>query len=55
MNPEHERAVRGKNTDLKEGERMAERLQDGRYRVKFVEHQSSVACRLQKLLKQGRS
>jgi transposase len=71
INPEHYRAVRGKKTDLKDGERIAELLQDGRlegsyvprtelrvlrdltrYRVKLVEHQSSVACRIQKLLEQ---
>lgn len=71
INPEHYRAIRGKKTDLKDGERIAELLQDGRlegsfvpstelrvlrdltrYRVKLVEHQSSVACRIQKLLEQ---
>jgi transposase len=71
INPEHYRAVRGKKTDLKDGERIAELLQDGRlegsyvprtelrvlrdltrYRVKLVEHQCSVACRIQKLLEQ---
>jgi len=71
INPEHYRAVRGKKTDLKDGERIAELLQDGRlegsyvprtelrvlrdltrYRVKLVEHQGSVACRIQKLLEQ---
>ncbi len=71
INPEHYQAVRGKKTDLKDGERIAELLQDGRlegsyvpprelrvlrdltrYRVKLVEHQSSVACRIQKLLEQ---
>ncbi len=71
INPEHYRAVRGKKTDLKDGERIAELLQDGRlegsfvpstelrvlrdltrYRVKLVEHQSAVACRIQKLLEQ---
>lgn len=71
INPEHYKAVRGKKTDLKDGERIAELLQDGRlegsfvpstplrvlrdltrYRVKLVEHQSSVACRIQKLLEQ---
>ena len=71
INPEHYRAVRGKKTDLKDGERIAELLQDGRlegsyvprtelrvlrdltrYRVKLVEHQRSVACRIQKLLEQ---
>ncbi len=71
INPEHYRAIRGKKTDLKDGERIAELLQDGRlegsyvpptelrvlrdltrYRVKLVEHQCSVACRIQKLLEQ---
>jgi len=71
INPEHYRAIRGKKTDLKDGERIAELLQDGRlegsfvpstelrvlrdltrYRVKLVEHQSAVACRIQKLLEQ---
>jgi transposase len=71
INPEHYRAIRGKKTDFKDGERIAELLQDGRlegsyvpctelrvlrdltrYRVKLVEHQSSVACRIQKLLEQ---
>lgn len=71
INPEHYKAVRGKKTDLKDGERIAELLQDGRlegsfvpstplrilrdltrYRVKLVEHQSAVACRIQKLLEQ---
>ena len=71
INPEHYKAVRGKKTDLKDGERIAELLQDGRlegsfvpciqlrvlrdltrYRVKLVQHQSSVACRIQKLLEQ---
>jgi len=71
INPEYYRAVRGKKTDLKDGERIAELLQDGRlegsyvprtelrvlrdltrYRVKLVEHQCSVACRIQKLLEQ---
>jgi transposase len=71
INPEHYRAARGKKTDLKDGERIIELLQDGRlegsfvpstelrflrdltrYRVKLVEHQSAVACRIQKLLEQ---
>lgn len=71
INPEHYKAIRGKKTDLKDGERIAELLQDGRlegsyvpstelrvirdltrYRVKLVEHQSAVACRIQKLLEQ---
>ena len=71
INPEHYRAIRGKKTDFRDGERIAELLQDGRlegsyvpcaelcvlrdltrYRVKLVEHQSSVACRIQKLLEQ---
>jgi len=71
INPEHYKAVRGKKTDLKDGERIAELLQDGRlagsyvppvatrvlrdltrYRTKLVQHQSSVACRIQKLLEQ---
>jgi len=71
INPEHYRAVRGKKTDLKDGERIAELLQDGRlegsyvppvelrvlrdltrYRIKLVEHQCSIACRIQKLLEQ---
>ncbi len=69
INPEHYRAVRGRKTDLKDGERIAELLQDGRlegsyvpppelrvlqdltrYRIKLVEHQSSIACSIQKLL-----
>jgi transposase len=71
INPEHYKAVRGKKTDLKDGERIAELLQDGRlegsyvpppelrvlrdltrYRIKLVGHQSSIACRIQKLLEQ---
>jgi transposase len=71
INPEHYKAVRGKKTDLKDGERIAELLQDGRlegsyvppvairvlrdltrYRTKLVQHQSSVANRIQKLLEQ---
>jgi transposase len=71
INPEHYKAVRGKKTDLKDGERIAELLQDGRlkgsyvppvatrvlrdltrYRTKLVQHQSAVACRIQKLLEQ---
>jgi transposase len=71
INPEHYKAVRGKKTDLKDGERIAELLQDGRlegsyvpprelrvlrdltrYRIKLVEHQCSIACRIQKLLEQ---
>jgi hypothetical protein len=69
INPEHYKAVRGKKTDLKDGERIAELLQDGRlegsyvpprelrvlrdltrYRIKLVEHQCSIACRIQKML-----
>jgi transposase len=72
INPEHYKAVRGKKTDLKDGERIAELLQDGRlkgsyvppvevrvlrdltrYRTKLVQHQSSLANRIQKLLEQG--
>jgi transposase len=71
INPERYRAVRGKKTDLKDGERIAELLQDGRlegsyvppvelrvlrdltrYRIKLVEHQCSIACRIQELLEQ---
>lgn len=71
INPEHYKAVRGKKTDLKDGERIAELLQDGRlagsyvppvairvlrdltrYRTKLVQHQSSIANRMQKLLEQ---
>ncbi len=71
INPQHYRAVRGKKTDLKDGERIAELLQGGRlegsyvppaelrvlrdltrYRIKLVEHQCSIACRIQKLLEQ---
>jgi transposase len=36
INPEHYRAVRGKKTDLKDGERIAELLQDGRLKGSFV-------------------
>ena len=36
INPEHYRAVRGKKTDLKDGERIAELLQDGRLQGSFV-------------------
>ena len=71
INPEHYKAVRGKKTDLKDGERIAELLQDGRlagsyvppvairvlrdltrYRTKLVQHQSSIANRIQRLLEQ---
>lgn len=71
INPEHYKAVRGKKTDLKDGERIAELLRDGRlegsyvpprelrmlrdlprYRIKLVEHQCSIACRIPKLLEQ---
>lgn len=36
INPEHYRAVRGKKTVLKDGERIAELLQDGRLQGSFV-------------------
>ncbi len=36
INPEHYRAIRGKKTDLKDGERIAELLQDGRLEGSFV-------------------
>jgi transposase len=36
INPEHYRAVRGKKTDLKDGDRIAELLQDGRLQGSFV-------------------
>lgn len=36
INPEHYKAVRGKKTDLKDGERIAELLQDGRLEGSFV-------------------
>ncbi len=36
INPEHYRAVRGKKTDLKDGERTAELLQDGRLSGSYV-------------------
>jgi transposase len=71
INPEHYKAVRGKKTDLKDGERIAEFLQDGRlagsyvppvavrvlrdltrHRTKLVQHQSSIANRIQRLLEQ---
>ena len=32
-NPEHYKAIRGKKTDLKDGERIAEQLQDGRFKA----------------------
>ncbi len=71
INPEHYKAVRGKKTDLKDGTRIAELLQDGRlegsyvppvsirvlrdltrYRTKLVQHQATIANRIQKLLEQ---
>jgi transposase len=36
INPEHYRAVRGKKTDLKDGQRIAELLQDGRLNGSYV-------------------
>jgi|HubBroStandDraft_2_1064218.scaffolds.fasta_scaffold13802_1 transposase len=36
INPEHYKAVRGKKTDLKDGERIAELLQDGRLAGSYV-------------------
>ncbi len=36
INPEHYPAVRGKKTDLKDGERIAELLQDGRLQGSYV-------------------
>jgi len=36
INPEHYKAVRGKKTDLKDGERIAELLQDGRLTGSYV-------------------
>ena len=36
INPEHYMAVRGKKTDLKDGERIAELLQDGRMAGSYV-------------------
>jgi transposase len=36
INPEHYKAVRGKKTDLKDGERIAELLQDGRLEGSYV-------------------
>ena len=36
INPEHYKAIRGKKTDLKDGERIAELLQDGRLEGSYV-------------------
>jgi transposase len=36
INPEHYKAVRGKKTDLKDGERIAELLQDGRLAGSYI-------------------
>lgn len=36
INPEHYKAVRGKKTDLKDGQRIAELLQDGRLKGSYV-------------------
>ena len=36
INPEHYRAIRGKKTDLKDGERIAELLQDDRLEGSYV-------------------
>ena len=36
INPEHYKAVRGKKTDLKDGQRIAELLQDGRLAGSYV-------------------
>jgi transposase len=36
INPEHDKAIRGKKTDLQDGERLAELLQDGRLRGSYV-------------------
>jgi transposase len=43
INPEHYKAVRGKKTDLKDGTRIAELLQDGRLQGSYV---PSVAIRV---------
>ncbi len=36
INPEHYKAIRGKKTDMKDGERIAELLQDGRLQGSYV-------------------
>jgi len=45
INPEHYKAVRGKKTDLKDGERIAELLQDGRLEGSLISLKSPVTLR----------
>jgi transposase len=44
INPEHYKAVRGKKTDLKDGTRIAELLQDGRLEGSYVPPLPSGFC-----------
>ena len=44
INPEHYRAIRGEKTDLKDGERIAELLQDGRLEGSYVPRLNFESC-----------